>query len=122
MLAAWVVLCSAVATTTVPPECSEQCATGISGIEGISTMLNRVRRTDGDSAVCKHYAATVMAADSVKACGHASLGEAIEQCAFGIPPKHCFRHKNAGVAVVVTSHISAVAVWFPIASMIATLD
>jgi len=111
----------AVVDAVVPPECSDQCATGISGIGGITAMLDEVRSTRGDAAVCKHYAATVMAADTIKACGHVTLGEAIENCAFGLPPKHCYRHKNAAVAVVVVSHVAAVAVWFPLAGMIASL-
>ncbi|MBN21963.1 MAG: hypothetical protein CL678_11845 [Bdellovibrionaceae bacterium] len=85
-------------------------------------MLNSFRDKHGDAELCKHYAATVIASDTIKACGHVGLGEAIEQCAFGIPPKHCFRHKNAGVAVVVVSHIAAVAVWFSIAGLLAIFD
>ena len=109
------------ALAVVPPECSEQCTGGITGISGIASLLEGVKESSGEAAICKHYAATVVAGDTMKACGHASIGDAINLCAFGVPPKHCFRHKNAAVAVVVVSHISAVAVWFPIAGMIAAL-
>lgn len=109
-------------SNVVPPECADQCATGISGIEGISSLLNHHINDHGTAEACKHYAASVVAADTLKACGYSTLADAIEECAFGIPPKHCFRHKNAGVAVVVVSHIAAIAVWFPIAGMIAKLN
>ncbi|MBN19725.1 MAG: hypothetical protein CL678_00455 [Bdellovibrionaceae bacterium] len=101
----------------LPPECSDECAVGISGIGEIVNILEPLKHNER----CTHYAASIVATDTLKACGHMSLGEALEGCALGTPPKHCFRHRNAAVAVVVVSNIAAVAVWFPLVRMLAKL-
>ncbi len=111
-----------VASAAVPPECTDQCAGGISGLGSISDSILARKASDGINGVCKEYASTVAGHSFLRACGHTDAADAIEQCDFGLPPKHCFRHKNAGVAVIVVSHIAAIVVWFAIADMIASLE
>ena len=112
-----IVLCCATIVVAAT-DCESQCAFGITGISDLASMLENHR---GSNDFCSQYAASVVAKDTWRECGYASLADAVEACLFGVPPKHCFRHKNAAIAVVVVSHIAAVAVWFPILKMISNL-
>ena len=112
-----VLILAMIAGVSAETDCNSECAFGITGIQGLAEML----RGNKDNNFCSHYAASVTSKDTWKACGYTDIADMVEACLFGTPPKHCFRQKNAGIAVVIVSHLAAVSVWFSIINMISKL-